>query len=87
MEKMIVKLAYWASRSLRCKAKRRDYRTTPSCLEGCLFSSEVSDPVSTVATVAFWHFLGNDITILNGRRLKFICSQCGYWGSKELVKQ
>ena len=69
------------------KGKRRDYRTTPRCLEGCLFSSKVSDSVSTLATVAFWHFLGNDITILNGRRLKFICSQCGYWGSKELVKQ
>ena len=28
--------------------------------------------------VTFGHFLGNDITIYNGRRLKIICSQCGY---------
>jgi len=24
------------------------------------------------------HFLGNDITIYNGKELKIICSQCGY---------
>ena len=28
--------------------------------------------------ITFGHFLGNDITILNGERLKLICSQCGY---------
>ena len=28
--------------------------------------------------ITFGHFLGNDITILNGRKLKIICSQCGY---------
>ena len=28
--------------------------------------------------VSFGHFLGNDITIYNGRRLKVVCSQCGY---------
>jgi len=26
-----------------------------------------------------WHtYLGNDITIYNGKKLKIICSQCGY---------
>lgn len=28
--------------------------------------------------ITFGHFLGNDITILNGKRLKLICSRCGY---------
>jgi len=28
--------------------------------------------------VSFWHFLGNDITIYNGKKFKVICSQCGY---------
>ncbi|MBC2714926.1 MAG: hypothetical protein HF978_06415 [Desulfobacteraceae bacterium] len=28
--------------------------------------------------ISFNHFLGNDITIYNGKRLKIICSQCGY---------
>jgi hypothetical protein len=28
--------------------------------------------------VTFGHFLGNDITIYNGKELKIICSQCGY---------
>jgi hypothetical protein len=28
--------------------------------------------------ITFGYFLGNDITILNGKRLKFICSHCGY---------
>lgn len=28
--------------------------------------------------VTFGHFLGNDITILNGKDLKIICSLCGY---------
>ena len=28
--------------------------------------------------ITFGHFLGNDITILNSKRLKLICSQCGY---------
>ena len=28
--------------------------------------------------VTFGHFLGNDITIRNGKIMKIICSQCGY---------
>lgn len=28
--------------------------------------------------ISFGCFLGNDITILNGKRMKIICSQCGY---------
>jgi len=28
--------------------------------------------------VTFGYFLGNDITILNGKNVKIICSQCGY---------
>ena len=28
--------------------------------------------------VSFWHFLGNDVTIRNGKKFKVICSQCGY---------
>jgi hypothetical protein len=28
--------------------------------------------------VTFGHFLGNDITIYNGKQPKIICSQCGY---------
>jgi len=28
--------------------------------------------------VTFGHFLGNDITIRNGKRLEITCSQCGY---------
>jgi len=28
--------------------------------------------------VTFGHFLGNDITIYNGKHPKIICSQCGY---------
>lgn len=28
--------------------------------------------------VTFGYFLGNDITIRNGKRFKIICSQCGY---------
>jgi len=28
--------------------------------------------------VTFGHSLGNDITILNGRRLEIICSLCGH---------
>ncbi len=28
--------------------------------------------------VTFGYFLGNDITIYNGKRMKVICSQCGY---------
>lgn len=28
--------------------------------------------------ITFGHFLGNDITIRNGKKLKIICSQCGY---------
>lgn len=28
--------------------------------------------------VTFGHFLGNDITIRNGKELKIICSLCGY---------
>ncbi|MDY6990199.1 MAG: hypothetical protein SWQ30_19325 [Thermodesulfobacteriota bacterium] len=28
--------------------------------------------------VTLGHFLGNDITIYNGKKLKIICSQCGY---------
>ena len=28
--------------------------------------------------VTFGYFLGNDITILNGKDVKIICSQCGY---------
>ena len=28
--------------------------------------------------VSFFHHLGNDITIYNGKELKIICSQCGY---------
>jgi hypothetical protein len=28
--------------------------------------------------ITFFHFLGNNITILNGKRLRIICSQCGY---------
>lgn len=28
--------------------------------------------------ITFGHFLGNDITILNGKNPVIICSQCGY---------
>ena len=28
--------------------------------------------------VTIGHHLGNDITIYNGKKLKIICSQCGY---------
>ncbi len=28
--------------------------------------------------VTFGQFLGNDITIYNGKKFKIICSQCGY---------
>ena len=28
--------------------------------------------------VTFMHPLGNNITIYNGKKLKIICSQCGY---------
>ena len=28
--------------------------------------------------VTFGHFLGNDITIQNGKECKIICSECGY---------
>ena len=28
--------------------------------------------------VSFGHFLGNDITVINGKEFKIICSQCGY---------
>lgn len=28
--------------------------------------------------VTFNHSLGNNITIYNGKKLKIICSQCGY---------
>ena len=28
--------------------------------------------------VTFGHFLGNDITIINGKRPKIICSLCGH---------
>ena len=28
--------------------------------------------------ITFGHFLGNNITIYNGKELKIICSQCGY---------
>jgi hypothetical protein len=28
--------------------------------------------------VTFGHFLGNDITVYNGKKFKIICSQCGY---------
>ena len=28
--------------------------------------------------ITFNHFLGNDITIRNGKELKITCSQCGY---------
>ena len=28
--------------------------------------------------VTFCHFLGNDITIRNGKQLEITCSQCGY---------
>ena len=28
--------------------------------------------------VTFGYHLGNDITIYNGKRMKVICSQCGY---------
>jgi len=28
--------------------------------------------------VSFFHHLGNDVTIYNGKKLKIICSQCGY---------
>ena len=28
--------------------------------------------------VSFGHFLGNDITIRNGKEFKITCSQCGY---------
>jgi hypothetical protein len=28
--------------------------------------------------VTFGHFLGNDVTIRNGKEFKIICSQCGY---------
>ncbi|MDY6953109.1 MAG: hypothetical protein SWE60_16495 [Thermodesulfobacteriota bacterium] len=28
--------------------------------------------------ITLGHFLGNDITIYNGKKLKIICSQCGY---------
>lgn len=28
--------------------------------------------------VTFGYFLGNNITIINGKTLKIICSECGY---------
>lgn len=28
--------------------------------------------------VSFGYFLGNDITIRNGKKFEIICSQCGY---------
>ena len=28
--------------------------------------------------VSFGHFLGNDITIINGKKFKIICSLCGH---------
>ncbi|MFC1895417.1 hypothetical protein ACFL0Q_01980 [Thermodesulfobacteriota bacterium] len=28
--------------------------------------------------ITFCHFLGNDITIVNGKRLQIICSLCGH---------
>jgi len=28
--------------------------------------------------VTFGHFLGNNITIMNGRKHRIICSQCSY---------
>jgi len=28
--------------------------------------------------ITFGYFLGNDITIINGKDPKIICSQCGY---------
>ena len=28
--------------------------------------------------VTFGHFLGNNVTIYNGKKLKIICSECGY---------
>jgi hypothetical protein len=28
--------------------------------------------------VSFFHYLGNNVTIYNGKKFKIICSQCGY---------
>jgi len=28
--------------------------------------------------VSFGHFLGNDITVINGKEFKIICSLCGH---------
>jgi hypothetical protein len=28
--------------------------------------------------VSFFHHLGNDVAIYNGKELKVVCSQCGY---------
>ncbi len=28
--------------------------------------------------LTFGYFLGNDITIYNGKEVKIVCSQCGY---------
>ena len=61
------------------KDKKREYQNT-EVLREILYKALAGKKfiLDCGHHITFGHFLGNDITIFNGKRFKIICSQCGY---------
>jgi ribosomal protein L33 len=60
------------------RAKKEKYQDTEALREALLRLEEQKFRLDCGHHVTFGCFLGNDLTILNGKKLKLICSQCGY---------
>ena len=60
------------------EAKKNSYQDTEPLREGLLGLEGQKFRLDCGHHVTFGCFLGNDLTILNGKVLKIICSLCGY---------
>lgn len=60
------------------KRQKREYEDTDALREALAALRGRKFRLDCGHHVTFGHFLGNDITIFNGKKQKIICSQCGY---------
>ena len=60
------------------RAKKEKYQDTEALREALLRLEGQKFRLDCGHHVTFGCFLGNDLTIINGKELKIICSLCGY---------
>jgi hypothetical protein len=60
------------------KAEREKYEETELLTKAILKLSGRKFRLDCGHHVTFGHFLGNNVTILNGKQPKIICSECSY---------